>query len=171
MAFIGDNDLLVLNKDNGTVKRITDGKISEEPLLDLHVANEYERGLLGIAVDKEANPIRVFLYFTESGSGKDGDDHRYFLENGSKQYFLYDPTGKRLYKEADKDGNPLFHGTDPLGNRVYRYELIDNKLVNGKLILDLPAVPNRHDGGHWYLVLIETFTYFQVTDHRTKAQN
>ena len=30
---------------------------------------------------------------------------------------------------------------DPLGNRVYRYELDDNKLVNPKLLLDLPVLP------------------------------
>ena len=29
----------------------------------------------------------------------------------------------------------------PIGNRVYRYELVDNKLVNPKLLLDLPAIP------------------------------
>jgi aldose sugar dehydrogenase len=36
----------------------------------------------------------------------------------------------------------------PLGNRLYRYELVDNKLVNPKLLLDLPADPGpRHNGG------------------------
>ena len=36
----------------------------------------------------------------------------------------------------------------PLGNRLYRYELVDNKLVNPKLLLDLPASPGgSHNGG------------------------
>ena len=38
--------------------------------------------------------------------------------------------------------------TPPLGNRLYRYELVDNKLVNPKMLLDLPADPGpRHNGG------------------------
>ena len=37
---------------------------------------------------------------------------------------------------------------EPLGNRLYRYELVDNKLVNPKLLLDLPAWPGAaHNGG------------------------
>ena len=36
----------------------------------------------------------------------------------------------------------------PLGNYVYRYELVDNKLINPDLILKLPASPGPiHDGG------------------------
>ena len=38
-------------------------------------------------------------------------------------------------------------GNMPLGNRLYRYELNNNKLVNPRL-LDLPAIPGpRHNGG------------------------
>ena len=50
MAFIGPNDILVLEKDNGIVKRIVNGVILEEPVLDVNVATAYERGLLGIAI-------------------------------------------------------------------------------------------------------------------------
>jgi len=32
MAFLGPDDILVLEKDKGTVQRITDGKMSEEAL-------------------------------------------------------------------------------------------------------------------------------------------
>ncbi len=39
-------------------------------------------------------------------------------------------------------------GTEPIGNRLYRYELEGNKLVNPKLLLDLPAIPGPpHNGG------------------------
>src|ERR671937_894410 len=115
MAFLGPNDILVLEKDKGTVQRIVDGKMLPDPLLDVNVANLDERGLLGIAVAKQTNnsngPRYVFLYYTESGGGEDGDD-----------------TAK---------------GKEPLGNRLYRYELADNnnKLINPKLLLDLPATP------------------------------
>ena len=50
MAFVGKDDILVLEKNNGTIKRIVNGNLLEEPVLDLNVANKIERGLLGIAV-------------------------------------------------------------------------------------------------------------------------
>jgi aldose sugar dehydrogenase len=52
MAFLGPNDILVLEKDNGTVQRIVNGQMLSEPVLDVNVANKFERGLLGIAVAK-----------------------------------------------------------------------------------------------------------------------
>jgi len=122
MAFLGPDDILVTEKDKGTVRRITDGKILPEPLLDVNVANKSERGMLGIAVSKH--------------------------ENGTTYVFLY-------YTEAKVEGSDVCPvkgesciGDIPLGNRLYRYELIDNKLVNPKLLLDLPTQPGpSHDGG------------------------
>jgi aldose sugar dehydrogenase len=55
MAFLGPNDILVLEKDNGTVQRIVNGKMLSKPILDVNVANKYERGMLGIAVAKHNN--------------------------------------------------------------------------------------------------------------------
>ena len=53
MAFIGEDDILVLEKNNGTVQRIIDGEKQERPILDVNVANERERGLVGIATYPE----------------------------------------------------------------------------------------------------------------------
>ena len=114
MAFLGPDDLLVLEKDKGTVMRIVNGIISDKPLLDVDVANSVERGLCGIAISKNDSKTYVFLYFTEI----DGQD------------------------SEDRKGRP------PEGNRLYRYELVDDKLVNPVLLLDLPASPGpRHNGG------------------------
>ena len=46
-----------------------------------------------------------------------------------------------------KDGDDITEGEQPLGNRLYRYELINNKLVNPKLLLDLPAIPGDIGNG------------------------
>ena len=114
MAFLGPDDLLVLEKDKGTVMRIVNGKISDKPLLDVDVANSVERGLCGIAISKNDSKTYVFLYFTEI-DGQDSDDRK---------------------------------GKPPEGNRLYRYELVNDKLVNPVLLLDLPASPGpRHNGG------------------------
>jgi glucose/arabinose dehydrogenase len=123
MAFLGPDDILVLEKDKGTVQRIVNGEMLPEPLLDVNVANKSERGMLGIAVPKNGttNNTYVFLYFTESV--QDGND------------------------DCPKDDfcNP---GNDPLGNRLYRYELVNDKLVNPVLLLDLPATSGpAHNGG------------------------
>ena len=50
IVFLGPNDILVLEKDKGTVQRIVNGKILAEPLLEVNVANDGNRGMLGIAV-------------------------------------------------------------------------------------------------------------------------
>jgi glucose/arabinose dehydrogenase len=115
MAFLGNNDLLVLEKNEGKVKRVLNGVIQNDSLLDVPVANGVERGMLGIAVKKtNIGPVHVFLYFTESV--KDGDD--------------------------------LSEKKTPLGNRLYRYDLVDDKLVNPKLLLNLPSTPgSAHNGG------------------------
>lgn len=114
MSFLGPDDFLVLEKDKGTVLRVTNGNILDKPLLDVEVANSVERGMCGIAVSKNGSNVYVFLYFTEI-DGKDGEDRK---------------------------------GKLPEGNRLYRYELVGNQLVNPVLLLDLPADPGpRHNGG------------------------
>lgn len=70
MAFLGPNDILVLEKEAGTVQRITNGKVLPQPLLQVPVSPKNERGMLGIAIGKHNNgPTYVFLYYTVSGSG------------------------------------------------------------------------------------------------------
>jgi glucose/arabinose dehydrogenase len=125
MAFLDEDDILVLEKDKGTVQRIVNGEAMEPPPLDVSVANENERGMLGLAVPRPeaGSPTYVYLYFTESSNQEDGGD--------------YCP--KISYCEE---------GNTPTGNRLYKYEFVDNKLVNPDLLLDLPATPGSdHNGG------------------------
>jgi aldose sugar dehydrogenase len=147
MAFLGPNDILVLEKNNGTVNRIVNGTMLKKPLLDVNVANKSERGMLGIAISQkhEKNkPTYVFLYYTESKT-KDGDD------SGIKHI-------------------------PPLGNRLYRYELADNntKLVNPKLLLDLPATPGPFHNGGRIIIGPDNNVYLSVGDvkgHISKVRN
>ncbi|MEO6028797.1 MAG: PQQ-dependent sugar dehydrogenase [Candidatus Binatia bacterium] len=64
MAFLGPDDILVLQKDDGQVRRVLDGVLLQDPVLDLATQPTGERGLLGIAVNTESPP-GVFLYYTE----------------------------------------------------------------------------------------------------------
>jgi glucose/arabinose dehydrogenase len=71
MAFLGDGDMLVLEKGTGRVQRVVGGAV-QGTVLDLAVNSGSERGLLGIALhpDFPANP-GVYLYWTESSTGAD----------------------------------------------------------------------------------------------------
>jgi aldose sugar dehydrogenase len=74
LAFLGPNDMLVLEKDTGRVQRVVNGSI-QSTVLDLAVNNGSERGLLGIALHPRflVNGF-VYLYWTESATGSDTSD-------------------------------------------------------------------------------------------------
>lgn len=146
MAFIGPDDILVLEKDTGNVKRIVNGKIVDKPVLDLNVANSVERCLCGIAVSKNDSTTYVFLYYTEI-EGPDGGDKK---------------------------------GVQPIGNRVYRYELSNDALINPLILMDLPANPGpRHNGGditigpdnNLYVTIGDVDGSFKGSSTETKTQN
>jgi aldose sugar dehydrogenase len=66
MAFLGPNNILVLEKDQGSVQRIINGKMIPQPLLQVNVATDGERGMLGVAIAKkchEWNPICISLLY------------------------------------------------------------------------------------------------------------
>ncbi|MGA7006102.1 MAG: PQQ-dependent sugar dehydrogenase [Nitrososphaeraceae archaeon] len=147
MTFIGQDDILVTEKNTGNVMRIINGVASQQPLLHVEVAKKDERGLLGVAISKntEAGKRYVFLYYTEA-------------------------------QRNDLGGVT----PDPGGNRVYRYELVKDKLTNAKLLLDLPELPEpRHNGGKitigpdnsLYIAIGDVGGSFVTNDSETKAQN
>jgi glucose/arabinose dehydrogenase len=86
MAFLGPDDILVLQKNDGQVRRVLNGALQPTPVLDVAVANSSERGLLGIAINTE-NPPKVFLYYTEStvdgGSALGNRIYRYTWNAGT----------------------------------------------------------------------------------------
>jgi aldose sugar dehydrogenase len=183
IAFLGPDDILVLEKDAGIVHRILNGKMLPEPVLDVSVANVAERGLLGIAManndnggTESGNVRHVFLYYTESGGGKDGDD---------------EPSRTATATTPDNSArtNTGSRGLDtvpPAGNRLYRYDLDESggnniKLTNPLLLLNLPATPppgregteKNHNAGK-VLIGPDNNVYVGVGDvagHRGQAEN
>jgi uncharacterized repeat protein (TIGR01451 family) len=115
LAFIGMNDFLILEKDTGRVRRVTNG-IIQGTVLDLAVNSASERGLLGIALHPAfALNGLVYLYWTESGTGADsanladvtllGNRVDRFIWNGSTLTFDRNLIHLRAY-QADA-GQPL----------------------------------------------------------------
>ena len=73
--------------------------------------------------------------------------------------------------------NPSISHTDgstSVANRVYRYEYVDGRLINPKIILDLPATPGpRHNGGA-IVIGPDNNLYVPIGDvdgHSSQAQN
>jgi aldose sugar dehydrogenase len=161
MAFVGPNDILVTEKNTGMVKRIINGQLNPKALLDVSVANVAERGMLGIAILNNNN------------------------NNGNAATNTISPTYVFLYyteSSSATDGDDVDSEESVLGNRLYRYELVDNQLVNPKLLLDLPADPppgrenaeKAHNAGKVLIGPTDNYVYVGVGDvigHRGQAQN
>ena len=119
IAFLGNNDILLLEKNTGIVYRIIDGNITN-PVIHLNVSSKDERGLLGIAV-------------TGNGESKQ-DDRLVFL------YYTYCPKVKANVNSTSQGcGNYVYR---------YKFDTENSKLIEPQLILTLPALPGpSHNGG------------------------
>ena len=74
MAFLGTNDILVLEKNTGKVKRVVNGVV-QSTVLDLAVNFASERGLLGIALHPNfPSDPGVYLYWTCQGTPPPADN-------------------------------------------------------------------------------------------------
>jgi glucose/arabinose dehydrogenase len=121
MAILNPEDILVLERFEGTVQRIVNGQMLEEPVLDVNVSSQ--DGMLGIAVTKKTE--RASLSSSQSNSNGNTTD-----------VFLY-------YTESQNED-----GGEGLGNRLYKYVLGNDGLEYPDLLVDLPASPGRmHHGG------------------------
>jgi len=136
MAFLGPSDFLILEKNRGTIQRIVNGVKAGDPVLDVNVA--VNDGMLGIGISPK---------LTGKGLNKSGP------------VFLY-------YTETSRaDSEDLLEGKTPLGNRLYRYDFVNNELKNPTLLFSVPATPPKepHSGGT-VLVGPDGNVYFSVGD-------
>jgi len=109
IAFLGEGDLRVLEKDTGRVVRVTNGVV-QDAVLDLSVNNFSERGLLGIALhpDFPADP-GVYLYWTCRSTAPLDDDPFRPEESECSDAAMFGPDTNDVLRV------PL------LGNRVARF--------------------------------------------------
>ena len=140
MEFIGD-DLLVLEKNTGTVRHIQDNTLLDLPVLDVEVSNYGEQGLLGItSVEND-----VYLFFTEAYH-----DGGRALEN-------------RVYKYS-WNGNEL---VEPI--LLKRIPGFEREYVGGELVSDLDGKVYAITGENYKIGLLqnhlenESYRHFSST--------
>lgn len=94
--------------------------------MNLNVATGFYQGLLGRAISKDdkTNKTYVFLYYTDK------------------------PDITTSINSSDNINSSDLSNPE-LGHKLYRYELVSEKLINPKLLLQLPYTPGPEDnGGH-----------------------
>ena len=169
IEFLGPTDILVTEKDAGTVRRIINGIELKQPLLNVSVATSSHRGMLAMAIAPHLSSATADL---NPDSNHNYNNHNYNSTTTNAYVFLY-------YTQAQTNtGDDIAQGKKPLGNRLYRYQLNnnDNKLVNPKLLLDLPASPGAIGNGGKIVVGPDNIIYLTIGNvgingHNTQAQN
>jgi glucose/arabinose dehydrogenase len=130
IAFIGPRDLLVLEKNSGQVRRVLNGTLLAQPVLDLAVNNASERGLLGIAVHPDFPRDRgVYLFWSCRAPAPTSDE--------------FTPTERRC-NEAEmfgEDSDDLL-AAPLLGNRVDRFVWTGSRLRFDRHLITLRSFQN-----------------------------
>jgi aldose sugar dehydrogenase len=129
MAFIDNNNILILEKEKGAIRLISNGILQETPVLEVDVNSRSERGLLGIAIMNNDN---VFLYYTESPQNGDQLRNRvYKYQWNDEERLLVNPTlilDLPAFPGPNHDGGKLI-----IGPANYLYAVIGDLNHMGKL--------------------------------------
>ena len=88
MAFINDKELLISEKDKGTIRLVSlyDGSLKEKPLVKINVEAEGERGLLGIAAVTKSN---TSMYKNDAISNNDSGVFVYYSDTEVPRNTIY----------------------------------------------------------------------------------
>jgi glucose/arabinose dehydrogenase len=139
IAFLGTDDILVIEKNEETVRRIVNGQMLDEPVLDLGNNTEIKGCMCGIAILDNEN-------------------------NGTSYAFIY-------YFQADVTGDD---GETRFVNQLYRYDIVNGKFTNPKLIFEMPGHPNALHNGGKVMVGPDNNIYLTIGEmhgYTTRAQN
>jgi aldose sugar dehydrogenase len=170
MAFVDNATILVLEKDSGSIRKISDGVLEEEPVLQLNINSTGERGLLGIAVlKKETQGSADNKTKLDNDHNKSSDTSIKSVTNLTLNTILPARLSLPLYyscsvfiyfTQKNKDtiaaatgaaaDNLSNNNSDSSGlkNVIYEYDWNGKSLINPRLLIDLPAEPGPyHDGG------------------------
>ncbi|EGP94109.1 PQQ-dependent sugar dehydrogenase [Nitrosarchaeum koreense] len=127
MTFVED-DILILQKSDGVVRLIQDGVLQDEPVLDVNVDPDGEKGMLGIT----SVGSTVYLYYTEANEdGGESLGNRIYKYEWTGDYLINPELLKELPSNISHNGGAMVVGLD---EQVYAvigdtlgYGLLQNK--------------------------------------------
>lgn len=127
MTFVED-DILILQKSDGVVRLIRDGVLQDEPVLDVNVDPDGEKGMLGIT----SVGSTVYLYYTEANEdGGESLGNRIYKYEWTGDYLINPELLKELPSNISHNGGAMVVGLD---EQVYAvigdtlgYGLLQNK--------------------------------------------
>jgi glucose/arabinose dehydrogenase len=145
MVFLDESNILVLEK-RGNVRLVANGILQEQPILQVPVNAEGERGLLGIAIsngtvdsNRDTSDTNIFLYYTEG-------------ETLRNRIYKYQWNGETLTHPTLILDLPAEPGPNHNGGKIaigpdgYLYAVIGDKDHDGQL-QNFPDGPPPDDTG------------------------
>src|SRR5919106_4406174 len=145
IAFLGPNDMLVLQQGDTRIMRIVNGQMLDEPVLDLGNTVKFEEGRTG-------------------HSGMSSGIEILHNDNGTSYAFLY-----YAMAEVTED-----NGTTKVVNSLYRYDITNGKFTNPKLIFEMPSSLSAPHNGGKLMIGPDNNIYLTIGDidhYKTRAQN
>jgi glucose/arabinose dehydrogenase len=133
MAFVDSSNILVLEKNNGEVRLVSNGLLQEKPVLKVDVDNTTLtccRGLLGIATLSQGINTEVFIYFSEAAKD-DSPVRNKVYKYGWDGYSLVNP--KLLLDLPAEPGPNHPAGKIAMGKDGFLYTAIGDLNNEGKL--------------------------------------
>lgn len=152
MTFVDNGTILVLEKDTGTVRVVSNGTLEKDPVLSVRVDAKAERGLLGIDILKRnigqtKIDDYVFIYFTEDMNKNTGE------ESVRNRIYRYNWNGTNLFNPVlllDLPGEPgPYHngGKIKIGPDQQLYVVIGDltrpSTILQNHVIDRDATPNN----------------------------
>ena len=139
MAFINNNnkDILVLQKNNGEVRLVSNGVLKDQPVLKVDIDNSTRiccRGLLGIATkasnnNRSNNSTEVFLYLSEAAKGDQPVRNRIYKYQWNGETLI----NPKLILDLPAEGLNHPGGKLAIGPDHYLYAVIGDLNRQGKL--------------------------------------
>jgi glucose/arabinose dehydrogenase len=137
MAFINNNnnnnkDILVLQKNNGEVRLVSNGVLKDQPVLKVDINNSTRiccRGLLGIATKINNNNTEVFLYLSEAAKGDQPVRNRVYKYQWNGETLI----NPKLILDLPAEGLNHPGGKLAIGHDHYLYAVIGDLNKQGKL--------------------------------------
>ncbi len=134
MAFLNSKDILVLQKNNGEVRLVSNGVLKDQPVLKVDIDNSTRiccRGLLGIATKANGNnnTAEVFLYLSEAAKGDQPVRNRVYKYQWNGETLI----NPKLILDLPAKGLNHPGGKLAIGPDHYLYAVIGDLNRQGKL--------------------------------------